>query len=164
MPTTIVWCMKHWQNFLMVSVPNILNYKKLFLNYTSDSRPPPPHLKDLQQVSISFRIKFNSLLYLTKSYMIWILPLSAASFFLLIHCIPTSLSFQFLQHAKFPLLDLWIICYLFLGFSSSMTACHEKLLLINQLSAQMSLPSRGFFLISQLDTVTKAHTIILSLV
>ena len=51
-----------------------------------------------------------------------------------------------------------------LEFSSSMTACHEKLLLINQLSAQMSLPSRGFFLISQLNTVTKAHTIILSLV
>lgn len=149
---------------IFIIFPNILNYKKLFLNYTSDSRPLPPHLKDLQQVSISFRIKFNSLLYLTKSYMIWILPLSAASFLLLTHCIPTSLSFQFLQHAKFPLLDLWIICYLYLGFSSSMTACHEKLLLINQLSAQMSLPSRGFFLISQLNTVTKSHTIILSLV
>ena len=163
--------MKHWQNFLMVSVlffftfiifPIILNDKKLFLNYTSDSRPP--HFKDLQQVSISFRIKFNSLLYLTTSYTIWILPLSAANYLLLTHCIPTSLSFQFLQHAKFPLLDVWIICYLCLGFFSSKTACHEKLLLINQLSAQMSLPSRGFFLISQLNTVTKAHTIILSFV
>ena len=80
--------------FIFIIFPNILNYKKLFLNYTSDSCPPPPHLKDLQQVSISFRIKFNSLLYLTKSYMIWILPLSAASFLLLTHCIPISLSWK----------------------------------------------------------------------